>query len=90
MMDSYWFLCFIPLAILLFSRTGSQTVDLRLQRVEKKLDAIISHLGVVINPGVDPQLIELVRAGKKIEAIKLYRESTGVGLKEAKDFVESL
>ncbi|NBT63336.1 MAG: hypothetical protein EBT02_16380, partial [Planctomycetia bacterium] len=36
------------------------------------------------------QLIELVRAGKKIEAIKLYRESTGVGLKEAKDFVESL
>ncbi|MBY0327818.1 MAG: ribosomal protein L7/L12 [Gemmataceae bacterium] len=65
-------------------------MDMRLQRVEKKLDTIISHLGVVINPGVDPQLIELVRAGKKIEAIKLYRESTGVGLKEAKDFVESL
>ena len=53
MMESYWFLCFIPLAILLFSRTGSQTVDLRLQRVEKKLDAIISHLGVVMNPGLD-------------------------------------
>jgi hypothetical protein len=89
-MDSYWFLCFIPLAYLIFSRTGSQAVDLRLQRVERKLDAIISHLGVVMNPGVDPQLLQLVRAGQKIEAIKLYRQSTGVGLKEAKDFVESL
>ena len=89
-MDSYWFLCFIPLAYIIFSRTGSQAVDLRLQRVERKLDAIISHLGVVMNPGVDPQLLELVRAGKKIEAIKFYRQSTGVGLKEAKDFVESL
>lgn len=89
-MDSYWFLCFIPLAYIIFSRTGSQAVDLRLQRVERKLDAIISHLGVVMNPGVDPQLLELVRAGKKIEAIKFYRESSGVGLKEAKDFVESL
>ncbi|NBR07220.1 MAG: hypothetical protein EBT92_15845 [Planctomycetes bacterium] len=89
-MDNYWFLCFIPLAILLFSRTGSQAVELRLQRVERKLDAIINHLGIVMNSGVDPQIIELVQAGKKIEAIKLYRESTGVGLKEAKDFVESL
>ena len=89
-MDSYWFLCFIQLAILLFSRTGSQAVELRLQRIERKLDAIINHLGIVMNSGVDPQIIELIQAGKKIEAIKLYRESTGVGLKEAKDFVESL
>ncbi len=28
--------------------------------------------------------------GSKIEAIKLYREFTGQGLKEAKDFVEAL
>lgn len=50
----------------------------------------MNHLGVVMNSGVDPQILQLVREGKKIEAIKLYRESTGVGLKEAKDFVESL
>jgi ribosomal protein L7/L12 len=31
-----------------------------------------------------------VNAGKKILAIKLYREATGVGLKEAKDYVDSL
>ncbi len=31
-----------------------------------------------------------LRAGNKIEAIKLYREATGAGLKTSKDAVESL
>jgi len=33
---------------------------------------------------------EQLRAGKKIEAIKLYREQTGVGLREAKEAVEAI
>jgi len=39
---------------------------------------------------VDDQLMDLIRSGKKIEAIKEYRERTGAGLKEAKDAVEAL
>ena len=35
-------------------------------------------------------ILDLLRAGKKIEAIKRYQQSTGVGLKEAKDAVEAL
>lgn len=31
-----------------------------------------------------------VDAGHKIEAIKIYREETGVGLKEAKDAIDHL
>ena len=38
----------------------------------------------------DDKLRELLRSGQKIQAIKLYRERTGVGLKEAKDAVERL
>ncbi len=38
----------------------------------------------------DQQLLELIAKGKKIPAIKLYRERTNVGLKEAKDAVEAL
>ncbi len=34
--------------------------------------------------------IDLVRAGQKIEAIKLCRSATGMGLKEARDVVEAL
>jgi len=29
-------------------------------------------------------------SGRKIEAIKIYREATGKGLKEAKEFIEAL
>jgi len=35
-------------------------------------------------------VLERVRAGNKIEAIKLYKDSTGQGLKESKDAVEAL
>lgn len=33
---------------------------------------------------------ELIKSGNKIEAIRAYREITGVGLKEAKDAVEAM
>jgi ribosomal protein L7/L12 len=39
---------------------------------------------------IDDRIRNLVDDGKKIEAIKLYREMTGVGLKEAKDAVEGI
>lgn len=41
--------------------------------------------------GVDlDEINELLLQNKKIEAIKLYREQTGVGLKEAKDAIEAI
>ena len=36
------------------------------------------------------QIGNALAAGNKIEAIKLYREATGKGLKESKDFVDAL
>ena len=36
------------------------------------------------------EIEDLLRRGQKIQAIKLYRERTGVGLKEAKDAVEEI
>jgi hypothetical protein len=36
----------------------------------------------------DNDIRGLLLAGKKIEAIKQYRESSGLGLKESKDAVE--
>ena len=42
-------------------------------------------------PGETKQRIgELVREGKKIQAIKELRDATGLGLKEAKDYVDRL
>lgn len=36
------------------------------------------------------QISDALASNRKIEAIKIYREATGKGLKEAKDFVEAL
>ncbi|MCG8584406.1 MAG: ribosomal protein L7/L12 [Pirellulales bacterium] len=36
------------------------------------------------------EIREAIFAGKKIEAIKLYREAADTGLKEAKEFIEKL
>ena len=36
------------------------------------------------------EIVNLLRQGRKIEAIKIYRERTKLGLKEAKDAVEAL
>jgi ribosomal protein L7/L12 len=42
---------------------------------------------------VDPNedhVLSLLEGGRKIEAIRLYRSQSGVGLKEATDYVEAL
>lgn len=36
------------------------------------------------------EITDALLKGRKIEAIKIYREATGVGLKEAKEFIEEL
>lgn len=39
---------------------------------------------------LESEIVPLLQGGNKIEAIKLYRERTGMGLKEAKDAVEAI
>lgn len=55
----------------------------RLGRVE----ASAAHEG---HPETIAEVVRLLRAGRKIEAVKLYRERFGGGLKEAKDAVERI
>jgi acyl carrier protein phosphodiesterase len=63
-----------------------------LARVEAKLDAILKHEGIRFDPYADAPLavVEALRLGRKIDAIKEYRMATGAGLKEAKDYVEEM
>ena len=39
---------------------------------------------------LEAEVLALLEQGRKIKAVKLYREQTGVGLKEAKDAVEAI
>ncbi|NEZ47299.1 hypothetical protein FDF74_08800 [Clostridium niameyense] len=66
------------------------------ERIESKLNRIIEHLGVSepfiekINDELKDGLIKLVETNKKIKTIKKLKCATGMGLKEAKDYVDSL
>lgn len=58
-------------------------------------DFVTSSTGLDLNNLVGhtarmKEVVELVRAGNKIGAIKVYREITGMGLKESKEAVEAI
>jgi len=63
-----------------------------LSRVEAKLDLLLKQANIKYDPyaNLPREIAEAVRAGQKINAIKLYRQSSGVGLKEAKEFIEEM
>lgn len=67
----------------------------QLARLERKVDLILNELGIAyVEPApacpLSPEVQDLARdPARKIAAIKLHREQTGVGLKEAKDAVEA-
>lgn len=42
------------------------------------------------DPGIDPKVLQLVKDGRIINAIKEYRTSTGVDLRDAKRFIDDL
>lgn len=62
----------------------------RLRRIERKLDAIMAHLGIAEADrcGLSSQAKLYADSGQKIAAIKQHREDTGAGLAEAKQVVE--
>ena len=88
--NGYLLVAILILAVLSLFIRGGGSDGACLARLERKLDITLKHLGIDATADVNPRVLELVRSGQKIEAIKLYRSETGVGLKEAKDFVESL
>lgn len=59
-------------------------------RLERKLDTLLKHSGVDLAAVAAREAEALLKAGRKIEAIKAYRDLTGVGLAEAKEAVERM
>ena len=70
-------------------QTGAGLADAK-DAVEAMARGEAPPLRAAMPPANSDTLENLIRAGRKIEAIKLYRAQTGVGLKDAKDHVEAL
>jgi ribosomal protein L7/L12 len=66
----------------------------RLARLESQVNYLLRYLGVDADAAADdaipPQVAALIQQGKLIQAIKVYRRMTGLGLKEAKDAVDAM
>lgn len=71
-----------------FSGSNDAAIIARLVQVERKLDALMAALDVTMPADGMDDIRTLIKAGKKIDAIKAYRVRTGAGLKEAKDAVD--
>ena len=66
----------------------------RISRLEAQLEFVYKHFGLTYienaQPGDDPRVIDALRKNNLIEAIKIYRELTNLGLAEAKAAVEAI
>ena len=94
---------FVPIPILIVLATGFVVPIVLALRQNRHDPLLVGQLNVLalprpgaadrvpsasLSPQVETQIHALGAADRKIEAIKLARELTGLGLKEAKDLVE--
>jgi SMC interacting uncharacterized protein involved in chromosome segregation len=75
------------------TETEIQLLRSRVNELEDRLKFLYRRLNIEYadpnsDPSLSPQIQEALRRGNKIEAIKLYRELTGVGLAEAKQVID--
>ncbi|MFZ4152271.1 hypothetical protein [Streptomyces pseudogriseolus] len=71
-------------------QTALSRSERRVARVERKLDQVMRHLGLEEEVPRRDEILALVRDGKQVQAIRLYREATGAGLVEAKQAVDAM
>lgn len=66
----------------------------RVKRLERQDVLLLDHLRFdypeEMDPGITSEVLTLVRKGRKIDAIRLYLEITGVDLKATKEVIVSL
>lgn len=69
----------------------------RVAKLEQVLDAVVAATGVTLPPGLAPsendrdpvtdQIADLLRAGKRLEAVKVANKELKLGLREATEYV---
>jgi ribosomal protein L7/L12 len=75
------------------TETDIQLLKSRINELEDHVKFLYRRLNIEYadpnsDPVLAPQIQDALRHGNKIEAIKIYRELTGVGLAEAKQVID--
>ncbi|CAN5870002.1 hypothetical protein BH23PLA1_BH23PLA1_02120 [soil metagenome] len=85
-----WMILLLTCYLIWIAGRQVDLIDRRSQEIDRKLNLILHHLGLSPEQATPPMVIELLRAGRKIEAIKTYQKATGADLAEAIRKVESI
>ena len=75
------------------TETDIMALRARVRELEDHIKYLYSHLNITYfesSQTGDVKVVEMIKKGNKIEAIKIYRELHNVGLAEAKQAVELL
>ena len=69
-----------------------QKTDRKLKILENKIDTLLENNGIVFdeNIHVSREVLTAITLGKKLTAIRLYRQETGAGLKEAHEVINRI
>jgi ribosomal protein L7/L12 len=80
---------FVQLVLYLTDFTGLRFTDHELKMLQTQCKDL-SVTPAPVDQTVLKELMQAVKYGRKIEAIKAYRTLTGEGLKESKDIIETV
>ncbi|ENO0733369.1 hypothetical protein ACA508_004672, partial [Vibrio parahaemolyticus] len=60
--------------------------------LERKIDFLLERSGLSLDKhfGVPVQVLDAVKSGNKLKALRIYREETGASLVEARKVIEEL
>jgi ribosomal protein L7/L12 len=73
-------------------RSAFATLERKVDRLAAKLDLLLKANHIETDPtlSLSAGVRNAIAQGKKIEAIKLYRDESGLGLREAKEAIDRL
>lgn len=73
---------------------GIDKLNRKVDKLNKKLDKLLEHNGLSLVEEVDKELeeklIELLKGGKKVKAIKALRDKIDMDLIDAKEYIDRL
>jgi len=71
-----------------------EEIKMRLTKLESQMDFLFRRMGIASRDvpewSASPDILELVKKGDKNAAIRAFMDETGAGLKDAKNYIESL
>ena len=77
---------------IVIGRFFTSNINYPSKHLENKVEAIIDHLGVDFKPykNTPKEVLSALDSGERVKAIKIYRQFSGVSLKEASEIISYL